>query len=305
MASLRDIKRRIRSVTSTRQITHTMEMVSTTKIMRALQIAADAGPYKDAIEKMISNVAPLGARVGEVILASSGGSSGALIICVASDRGLAGGFNVQVQRAVQNRIAELRAEGKQPEVITCGKKPTEFFRFQGMEPVLSFEGISADPTYQEANQIAHYAIEGYIHGNLGSVEIWYQHAKSRVEQVLTNEDILPIYRETLTMPNEPRHDEASSPIEMVHNTNFTFDPSPREVLEYLIPAYIRTVIHHALIDSAAAEHGARRRAMQAATENADEIINTLSREYNRIRQSSITTEINEIVGGAQALEEDQ
>lgn len=304
MASLRDIKRRIRSVSSTRQITHTMEMVSTTKIMRALEIASNAAPYKDAIQKMLANVAPQGAHLRESLLAVGGGRDGALIICVASDRGLAGGFNIQVQRFVQHRVEELRAEGKSPEVITCGKKPTEFFRFQGMEPVLSFEGISADPTYQEANQIAHYAIDGYTRGHLGSVEICYQHAKSRVEQVLTSEEILPIYRETLSLPNEPRHDEAISPIEMVHNTTFTFDPSPAEVLRSLIPAYVRTVIHHALIDSAAAEHGARRRAMQAATENADEIINTLSREYNRIRQSSITTEINEIVGGAQALEDE-
>ena len=303
MASLRDISRRIRSVKSTRQITHTMEMVSTTKIMKALETAAEAAPYKEAITSMLSNVAIQGSNAGEALLGQNEDAPKALIICVASDRGLAGGFNVQVQRATQHSMEELVAQGLEPELVTCGKKPTEYFRYQGVEPVLSYEGISAEPTYQQANQIAHYVIEGYGTHRLASVEIWYQHAKSRVEQVLTNEEILPLFRETLTMPNEPRHDEAVSPIELVHHSPFTFDPSPREVLGYLIPAYVRTVIHHALIDSAAAEHGARRRAMQAATENADEIIESLSREYNRIRQGSITTELNEIVGGAQALEE--
>ncbi len=109
-------------------------------------------------------------------------------------------------------------------------------------------------------------------------------------------------RETLRLPNAPREQEALSAVE-AQASDFEFDPAPAEVLGYLIPSYVRTVIYHALIDSAAAEHGARRRAMQAATENATEIISTLSREYNRIRQSSITTELNEIVGGAAALEE--
>ncbi len=303
MASLRDIKRRIRSVTSTRQITHTMEMVSTTKIMKALQTAAEAEPYKEAMKTMLSNLAAQGASYGQQIMASRGDTSVALVIVVASDRGLAGGFNVQVQRAAQKQIAELVGQGLGTEVITCGTKPTEFFGFQGPEPVMSFTGISAEPTYDEANRIAHYAIEGYVRGSLGQVDIWYQHAKSRVEQELVHEEILPLYRETLIMPNRPREEEAVSPIELTHHSTFEFDPSPREVLRAIVPAYVRTVIHHALIDSAAAEHGARRRAMQAATENADEIIETLSREYNRIRQSSITTELNEIVGGANALEE--
>ncbi len=303
MASLRDINRRIRSVRSTRQITHTMEMVSTTKIMKALETAAEALPYKEAITSMLANVAILGSQEGEPLLDRNEDATVALLVCVASDRGLAGGFNIQVQRATQHRIAELAAKGKAVELVTCGRKPTEFFRYQGVEPVLSYEGISAEPTYQQSDQIASYAMDGFSSGRLGQVEICYQHAKSRVEQVLTDEVILPLFRETLTLPNEPRHEEAVSPIELVRHSTFAFDPSPGEVLGALIPAYVRTVIHHALIDSAAAEHGARRRAMQAATENADEIIERLSREFNRIRQSSITTELNEIVGGAQALEE--
>lgn len=302
MANLRDIKRRIRSVTSTKQITHTMEMVSTTKIMRALQRAADGAPYKDAMTTMLASVAAAGGSDEHPLLKQHPSVRRALIICVASDRGLAGGFNVQVERAVERRIRERAEQGVEVELICCGTKPTEYFSSRGRKPILSFSGISAEPTLVEANQIASYVMDGFVSGRLDHVEICYQHAKSRVEQALTIEELLPVTRETLRLPNAPRAQEALSAVK-VEASDFEFDPAPSQVLGYLIPSYVRTVIYHALIDSAAAEHGARRRAMQAATENATEIISTLSREYNRIRQSSITTELNEIVGGAAALEE--
>ena len=303
MANLRDIKRRIKSVSSTKQITHTMEMVSTTKIMRALQRAADGAPYKEAMTRMLANVSSAGGSEDQPLLAKHDGVKRALVIAVASDRGLAGGFNVQIERGVERRLRGYEARGIECEIITCGKKPTEYFRTRGRKPVLSFQGISADPTLVEANQIASYVMDGFVSGRLDHIEIWYQHAKSRVEQVLTTEELLPVTRDTLNLPNDPRSAQALRHVEAAEGTDFEFDPAPDQVLGYLIPAYIRTVIYHALIDSAADEHGARRRAMQAATENASEIISTLSREYNRIRQSSITTEINEIVGGASALEE--
>jgi F-type H+-transporting ATPase subunit gamma len=303
VANLRDIKRRIKSVSSTKQITHTMEMVSTTKIMRALKRAEDASPYKEAMTTMLANVVSAGGGTGVPLFESHGTVKRALIIAVASDRGLAGGFNVQIERGIEHRIVELREKGIESELITCGKKPSEYFMYRGYEPVLHYEGLSAEPTLAQAEQIASYIMSGYENGRLDHVEMWYQHAKNRVEQVLTVEKILPIMPGTLRLPNAPRSQEALSTVEASTTGDFDFDPSPDKVLGYLMPAYIRTVLYHALIDSAAAEHGARRRAMQAATDNADEIIETLSREYNRIRQSSITTELNEIVGGAAALEE--
>ncbi len=307
MANLRDIKRSIRTVSSTRQITHTMEMVSTTKIMRALKRAADGAPYKDAMTTMLVNVAAAGSSEEQPLLKEHPAVNRVLIIVVASDRGLAGGFNVQVERDVERRIVEWESKGVQTELVCCGTKPTEYFTARGRKPILSFQGISADPTLVEANQIASYVMDGFTSEHLDRVEITYQHARSRVEQRLVTEELLPVTRDTLRLPNAPREHEALSSLNPAANSeaaqDFEFDPSPAQVLGYLIPSYIRTVIYHALIDSAAAEHGARRRAMQAATENADEIVTTLSREYNRIRQSSITTEINEIVGGAAALEE--
>lgn len=309
MANLRDIKRRIRSVSSTKQITHTMEMVSTTKIMRALIRAADAAPYKDAMCAMLANVSSVSTGENVPLLYNPEKISRALLIVIASDRGLAGGFNIQVQRAAEKRLAELAAQGVEAIVITAGKKPTEYFSARGYKPILMFEGISADPTLVEANQIASYVMDSFTSHKLDRVEMFYQHARSRVEQTLTHEILLPVTPSNLRLPNDPRAKEALSQVSEVAPANeqavqdFEFEPSAREVLGFLIPAYVRTVIYHALIDSAAAEHGARRRAMQAATENATEIIETLSRQYNRIRQSSITTELNEIVGGAAALEE--
>lgn len=309
MANLRDIKRRIRSVSSTKQITHTMEMVSTTKIMRALTRAGDAAPYKDAMCAMLASVASASTGENVPLLYNPEKISRALLIVIASDRGLAGGFNIQVQRAAEKRLNELAVQGAEATVITAGKKPTEYFSARGKKPILMFEGISADPTLVEANQIASYVMDSFTSHKLDRVEMFYQHARSRVEQTLTHEILLPVSPANLRLPNDPRAKEALSHVADVAQPSeqevldFEFEPSAREVLGFLIPAYVRTVIYHALIDSAAAEHGARRRAMQAATENATEIIETLSRQYNRIRQSSITTELNEIVSGAAALEE--
>lgn len=305
MANLRDIKRRIKSVKSTRQITHTMEMVSTTKIMRALKIAQDAAPYKDAMFRVLENLLASGVSLENVHLKEHTQLKRAAFIAIASDRGLTGGFNVSIERGILKTINEYRESGIECEVITCGKKPTEFFRTRGIEPVLSFDGLSAEPTLIEANKIALYILSAYDSGNLDNVEIWYQHAKSRVEQVLNREILLPLSQENPRLPNAPRKKESLKYVDSRDYSEYEFDPSPEFVLDALVPIFIRTFIYAALVDSAAAEHGARRRAMQAATENADDIISKLSRQYNRIRQASITTELNEIVGGAEALNESE
>ena len=172
-----------------------------------------------------------------------------------------------------------------------------------IKPVLSFTGMSSEPTMDEADRIASYVMDGFVEGKIDRVMIYYQHAKNRVDQEQVIEQVLPIETEELILPNEPRNPEAVSHVGRDYSSNFEFEPSATEVLGYLAPAYIRTIIFHALLDSAAAEHGARRRAMQSATDNAQEVITNLSRTYNRVRQSSITTELNEIIGGASALED--
>lgn len=303
MANLRDIARRRSSVKSTMQITRTMEMISTARIRKALDRAEEAEPYKEAITRMLANVATSGFDDSQPLLAKHLEEKHVLFVLIASDRGLAGGFNIVQQRAVEHAMQRLETRGVASSVITCGRKPTEYFTYRKVAPVMSFVGISSDPNMDEADRIASYVMEGYSSGAVDRVMLYYWHAKNRVEQDQVAEQLLPISKEQLTMPNKPRTPDALSKVGTHEYTDFAFDPSAGEVLGQLMPAYFRTVIYHALLDSAAAEHGARRRAMQSATDNAREVLSSLARTYNRKRQGAITTELNEIIGGASALED--
>ncbi len=303
MANLRDIKKRITSVTSTKQITRTMEMVATAKIRRALERAKAAEPYKDAISDIMVTVAQ-DASVGEggnPLFEAHDAIRRVAVIAIASDRGLAGGFNVNVEREAEKVYRESMASGIECALITCGRRPTEYFASRGIKPVMSFVGESADPSLESARMIAAYVREGYETGELDRVLVIYHHAKNRVDQVLHVEQLLPLDPEQVKAARGPRATEKDAPERI--SSSFEFIPSAEHVLGHLIPSYVLTVVHQALIDSAAAEQGARRKAMNSATDNATQIIATLTRTYNRVRQGSITTELNEIVGGAAALEE--
>ena len=232
MANLRDIKKRISSVTTTKQITRTMEMVSTAKIRRALDRSKQAEPYKEALTDVMLTVT--------------------------------------------------------------------YFRDRA-NVVMHFEGNSSEPDFNQARMISSHICDAYRAGELDRVELVYHHAKNRVDQELRVEHLLPLDPEMIAMAHGPRKNETDAPKRI--SSTFEFVPSPEHVLGKLVPSYILTVIYQALIDSAAAEQGARRKAMHSATENATAIISTLTRTYSRVRQASITTEINEIVGGASALEE--
>lgn len=303
MANLREIKARIDSVKSTMQVTRTMEMISTAKIRRALDRAQQAEPYKDAITRILSHVAGASTGAEEPLLQKHLSEKTVLFVLIASDRGMAGGFNIQPQRMVQREMERLEARGIVCELITAGRRPTEYFTFRGKTPVLSIQGNSSEPTMDDANRIATYIIDGYVSGAIDRVVIYYSHARNRVDQEFVSEQILPVTTGDLIMVNQPREPEALTEIDQRVATTYTFEPSAAVVLGYLMPAYIRTIVLHALLDSAAAEHGARRRAMQSATDNAKEVITALSRTYNRERQGSITTELNEIIAGASALED--
>lgn len=302
MANLREIKKRISSVSATQQITRTMEMVSTAKIARALQREKNSEPFAGAITDVMLTVAQdSGVDVNNPLLKAPENYERALLIVVNSDRGLSGGFNVQVARAAEDRIAHFHRHGaKEVELITCGRKATEHFR-NYPHVALTLVGESDNPAIENARTIANYIIDGFAQGHFGRVDIVYFHAKNRVEQVLRSERILPLDEHVLRTARGPRANENEAPTGLT--SPFAFVPSAEHVLGKLIPTYVLTVVQQALIDSAAAEQGARRKSMHSATENANAIIADLSRTYNRVRQASITTEINEIVGGAAALEE--
>ncbi len=302
MANLREIKKRISSISTTQQITRTMEMVATAKIARALQREKNSEPFAAAITDVMLTVAQdAGVDAQNPLLQDPKSYERALVIVISSDRGLAGGFNVQVARAAEERIKHFYRHGaKEVEIITCGRKATEHFR-KYPHKALAVVGESDNPTLENARVVANYVIDGFSTGYFGRVDVVYFHAKNRVEQVLRSERILPLDHNVHKTSRDPHANENEAPAGL--SSPFEFIPSADHVLNELVPTYVLTIIQQAMIDSAAAEQGARRKSMHSATENATAIIADLSRTYNRVRQASITTEINEIVGGAAALEE--
>ena len=302
MSNLREIKKRINSVSTTKQITRTMEMVATAKIARALAREKKTEAYRAAITDVMLTVAgDTAAETNSPLLLDPETYDCALVIAISSDRGLAGGFNMQVERAAEQRIKHFRRHGaKEVEIITCGRKVTEHFS-KYSNVVMSVVGESDNPQLVSARKVADYVIDGFASGRLGRVDIVYFHAKNRVEQVLREERILPLDEIVFKTARGPRANEDQAPQRL--SSLFEFVPSAEHVLRRLVPSYVLTVIHQAMIDSAAAEQGARRKSMHSATENASAIVADLERTYNRVRQASITTEINEIVGGAAALED--
>lgn len=307
MPNLHDIERRINSVTSTKQITRTMEMVAAAKIRKATERSMSALPWACAISDMLVTTAkhaPVGA---EPLLQKHDEVRRALIIVVTSDRGLAGGFNSNVLRAADKLIKEKERQGIEVEVVACGKKAIGFFSYRNIKPVMEFAGLSADPTYEQAAQISLYSGDGYRYGKLDEVFIIYNHAKNAAEQKLIEQQVLPInqqsYAELLGLnKQENPFKEFLENTEKVYG-DIDFEPDPESVMFYLMKSYLRNAYYYALLDSAAGEQGARRNAMKSATDNANEMVSTLTRIYNRARQGAITTEITEIVGGAAALEE--
>ncbi|MFD0703023.1 ATP synthase F1 subunit gamma [Slackia equolifaciens] len=306
MPNLHDIDKRIKSISSTKQITRTMEMVAGAKVKHATERIYAATPYSESMTEMLQGVAERVQASENPLLEKRENVKRILAVAVVSDRGLAGGFNSNVLRSVEKTIRAKKAQGVEVEVIACGKKAIGFFKYRKINPVLEFADLSADPTFEEAKQIADYAVKAYEEGSVDEVVLVYNHAKNAAEQVLREEIILPVDTQAVMAAAAGSSLDAADAADQSADTvsaSLEFEPEPADVLQRLLPAYLRTSIYHALIDSAAGEQAARRTAMHSATENANEIVETLSRLYNRVRQGAITTEINEIVGGAAALED--
>ncbi|MBS6976184.1 ATP synthase F1 subunit gamma [Gordonibacter pamelaeae] len=309
MPNLHDIERRINSVSSTKQITRTMEMVAAAKIRRASERVYNALPWASAISEMLISTAKYAPLDSEPLLATHDEVKRALIVVIASDRGLAGGFNSNVLRHAEKLIKEKERQGIEVEIVACGKKAIGYFSYRNIVPVFEFRDLSADPTYEEAAEISQFAGDGYREGKLDEVIIVFNHAKNAAEQRLIEQQVLPInttsYADLLGLaPKEKDYFEHFREKDLDNLPgDIDFEPDAESVMHYLMRAYLRNTFYYALIDSAAAEQGARRTAMKSATDNANEMVNTLTRVYNRVRQGAITTEISEIVGGAAALEE--
>ncbi len=298
MPNLRDIRKRISSVQSTKQITRTMEMVATAKVRHSFERIAAADPYASSMQETLANVAQHASGNDDPLLSRHDETKRTIVVVVTSDRGLAGGFNSNVLREAERVIRSKSGDGIKVDVIACGKKAGAFFRYRKMTPLLAYVGLSADPTFAQAQEIASLVMSDFRTEKADEVTLVYNHARNSADQDLRCETVLPIdpeaFRASDARDPKEEHKLASA---------YSFEPSAEEVLSHLLPAYVEISIFHALIDSAAGEQGARRKAMKAATDNAIDMLDTLDRVYNQLRQSAITTEISEIVGGAAALED--
>lgn len=295
MPNLRDIKQRIDSTHSTRQIKRTMEMVSTAKIKKAQERIEAARPYALSMMEVLGNVARFAVGATHPLLAVHEERKRVVVISVTSDRGLAGAFNSNIIRLSESLMNEEIGKGASVEIVSVGKKAGGYFRYRGIEPLAAYRDISDKPTFADAKSIATHVIPAYSAGEIDAVFIAFNHFKNVADQRPEIHQLLPIERRVM--------DEAVEDVESARvNAEYQFEPDAATVLEYLLPTYVETLIYRALMESAASEHGARRKAMKSATDNASEMITTLTRSYNRARQAAITQEIAEIVGGAAALE---
>ena len=291
MARLREIKRRIRSVDNTKQITKTMEMVAAAKIRRAQERIEAARPYALTMMNVLDNV---GARVNvgkHPLLEIREPKKQTIIIPMTSDRGLCGAFNTNIIRRTEKLAESERSDGSHVSIFAVGKKGINYFKYVGYDFVGEKKEISDSPTYADAKDIASDLIKRYIEKSLDKVVVVFNHFKSAMEQKAIEHVLLPIKRQSVEAEeNEPSAD-------------YIFEPEDSEVLNHLLPAYVEALVYRALMESAASEHGARRTAMKSATDNAIDMIAHLTRSFNRARQAQITQEISEIVGGAEALKD--
>jgi len=282
-------------VQSTKKITKAMELIAASRILKAQQRVNAARPYSEQITEVIRNLAAAGAGKGSALLEQREEIRTVAFVVVAGDRGLCGGYNTNVIRAVEREMAQQRAQGKQTRLITVGKKATAYFRFRGYELDDSFVGFSDEPTYEDARSVAEGVVRRFEEGEYDAVELAYtQFVSAGVQRVLLKR-FVPI--ETDILEAAETSDGPSA--------DYEFEPGPGEILERLLPRYAEARLYAALLEGAASFFAAQQRAMKSATDNAEELITKLSRVMNRARQDAITTEIMEIVGGAEALRQGQ
>jgi len=298
----RILKGRIRSVQATKKITRAMELIAASRIVKAQQRVAAAVPYSDQITEVVKDLAAAGGDVRSPLLNGRGNATKRnCLVVMTADRGLCGGYNSGVLRMAEAELKADIAEGHDYAVVAVGRKAESYFRFRGYKLAGTYAGFTDNPSYEHARQIGQRVVEMFLNDEVDSVEIIYTRFISAGSQEVVKRPLVPLDRELVAGGDgKPGHAEAG------HETggasgSYEFEPDPGTILETLIPRYIEARTYAALLNAAASEHAFRQRAMKSATDNAEELIKTLSRIMNRARQDSITTEIMEIVGGAEAL----
>ena len=290
-AQLRDTRRRIRSVEATKKITRAMELIAASRIPKAQARVHASKPYTAKLIEVIENVGAADTGGSHKLLERRDPNRVGLLI-VSSDRGLAGAYASSIIRLSEARAIELEREGKDVVIYAIGKKAQSYFRYRNYHIEQAYLGVTDTPGYGDARAIGNRVMEDYAVERIDALETFYTRFESAMTQVPTHQTLHPI-----TPPVLEEEEERGVRV------SYGFEPSPEEILDRLLPTFVEAIIFNMLLEASASEHNARRRAMKAATDNAEELIKALTVQANRARQAEITTAITEIVGGAEAMVE--
>lgn len=302
MAQLRELRNRIRSIKSTRKITKAQELIATSRIMKAQARVEASRPYAEEITKVLTALADV-STLDHPLLTERSNPKRAGVLVVTSDRGFCGGYNANVIKAAEELQALLREQGKDPVLYVIGRKGETYYRFRKREIEASWTGFSDRPDYANAAEVGETLVKAFLAGADDYLDDGGPDGKLGVDELhLVHTEFVSMLTQRPTVrrvaPLEVEYSE--EPVKTLRSA-YEFEPDADRLFAALLPKYIKTRLFAGLLDAAASEHAARRTAMKSATDNADELIRTLSREANQARQAQITQEISEIVGGVEAL----
>ncbi|MDO3640459.1 ATP synthase F1 subunit gamma [Mucilaginibacter sp. L3T2-6] len=297
MANLKEVRNRIKSVTSTQQITKAMKMVSAAKLKRATNAIIQLRPYANKLKDLLANLSASLEDGSSPFLAQREPKK-VLIIVVSSNRGLAGAFNTNVIKTANNLISEKYSEqfkAGNVSIVSIGKKSQEFYQRRKYNVIGNNNDLYLDLNFENTSVITESIMEGFLKGDYDRVELVYNQFKNAAMQILTVEQLLPVPKAEKKEPVKDARKEDKAQVDYI------LEPSQEAIVEQLIPKNIKIQVYKAVLDSNASEHGARMTAMDKATDNAGELLKQLKLSYNQARQAAITTELTEIVSGAAAL----
>jgi F-type H+-transporting ATPase subunit gamma len=295
VASVQELRRRIRSVRNTRKITKAFELVASARLRRAQARIEAMRPYADRMMELMIGTARAASSVHGLPLLQRREERTVAIVPLTGDRGLAGPFNAQILRHAFALDRTLRGDGRRVVWLVAGRKGQSTLRFRGYEITQAWTGFSDRPSYHDAQAIAHRLSDLYVSEEIDRAVVVYNHFVSPLVQTVVEQDVLPIPEEMLHRAEEEETEEKAM------LGDFIYEPEPEEILARLLPFYLETELYRALLESAASEQGARMTAMRNASKNAGELIDSLTLAMNRARQAEITQEILEVVAGADAL----
>ncbi len=310
MAKARAIIKRRKSVQNIKKITRTMELIATARFKKALDRASEADAYTRKIAELVSDLGESSGEVSHPLLEVHRPAKNAVLLVLTSNRGLAGGYNGNVLREANRRLQDNATEGLQTRLEVAGKRGINFFRFRRIKPDATYTHFEDRPQYHEVEAIANTYIEQYVTGQIDRLDVVYTRFVSAAKQDAVVQTLLPMSASAVgdlgpsvsQKPAAKDQESDTAPARRTEQVTYEFIPDARSILEEIVPVSFKVRLFKCFLDAAVSEQIARMVAMKGATENADDMIKHLTRQYNRARQSQITRELAEIIGGAAALE---